>query len=132
MSEESLSISLLLRHNLPVNRKALGDSLSFVKESVRSALDLREPPPPLVLLDWPCRGGRTFEWLPLHESPEGPGVWGAESQEEFVAALFSRVAQFSGGIVGTALRSVFWMTRTLIRTMDRRWSFSSDRSAEWT
>lgn len=121
MSGESLSISLLLRHNLPVNRKALGDSLSFVKESARSVLDLSDPPPlplPRVSLLSPTAAAA------------GAGVWGAESQEEeFVVALFSRVAEFSGGSAALAFMSVFCSIRTLIRTVDRRCSFSSERSA---
>lgn len=103
MSGESFSISLLLRHNFPVNRNAFGESFSFEKESARSALadDLWE----LVVLDWLLNGGR--------KSMKGPGVCGAESQDEelvvalVMALLFSKVAEFSGGIEAVALRSVF-------------------------
>lgn len=128
MSAESFSISLLLRHNFPVNRNAFGESLSFAKESARSGLALREPPHAtlLLLLNWLVKGAL---WL-VYDSPKGRGVCGVESQDvELDVAPFSRVAEVSGGRAVMLFRSVFWIKRTPMRTMERRCSFSSVRSA---
>lgn len=114
-----------------------------MKESARSVFDFNDPPPPLlpnIPLACEVKTGRDGPLLDK-STPKGPGVWGAESHDEEVVGrviesvpvpeLFSSVAEFSGGTVAAvAFKSVFCNSRTLIRTMDRRWSLSSDRSAE--